>query len=136
MDVDLKDADKVGTVRVLVVDDHQAFRHALSSALEMVDDIEVAGQAGGGLAACQEAEQLDPDVIIMDLSMPDLSGIDAMKRIHERRPDLPVVILTAHADDGTEREALEAGARGFVAKGTGLRDLVVMLHEAAELDAS
>ena len=136
MDVDLKDADKVGTMRVLVVDDHQAFRHALSSALEMVEDIEVAGQAGGGLAACQEAEQLDPDVIIMDLSMPDLSGIDAMKRIHERQPDLPVVILTAHADDGTEREALEAGARGFVAKGTGLRDLVVMLHEAAELDAS
>jgi len=136
VDVDLKDADKVGTMRVLVVDDHQAFRHALSSALEMVEDIEVAGQAGGGLAACQEAEQLDPDVIIMDLSMPDLSGIDAMKRIHERQPDLPVVILTAHADDGTEREALEAGARGFVAKGTGLRDLVVMLHEAAELDAS
>ena len=136
MDVNLKDADKVGTMRVLVVDDHQAFRHALSSALEMVDDIEVAGQAGGGIAACQEAEQLDPDVIIMDLSMPDLSGIDAMKRIHERRPDLPVVILTAHADDGTEREALEAGASGFVAKGTGLRDLVVMLHEAADVDAS
>ena len=135
MDVDLNDADKVGTMRVLVVDDHQAFRHALSSALEMVDDIEVAGQAGGGLAACQEAEELDPDVIIMDLSMPDLSGIDAMKRIHERRPDLPVVILTAHADDGTEREAREAGASGFVAKGTGLRDLVFVLHEAAELDA-
>ena len=135
MDVDLNDADKVGSMRVLVVDDHQAFRHALTSALSMVDDIEVAGQAGGGLAACQEAEQLDPDVIIMDLSMPDLSGIDAMKRIHERRPDLPVVILTAHADDGTEREAREAGASGFVAKGTGLRDLVVVLQEAAELDA-
>jgi DNA-binding NarL/FixJ family response regulator len=133
--VDLNDADKVGSMRVLVVDDHQAFRHALTSALSMVDDIEVAGQAGGGLAACLEAEQLDPDVIIMDLSMPDLSGIDAMKRIHERRPDLPVVILTAHADDGTERDAREAGASGFVAKGTGLRDLVVVLHEAAELDA-
>jgi len=134
VDVDLNDADKVESMRVLVVDDHQAFRHALTSALSLVDDIEVAGQAGGGLAACQEAEQLDPDVIIMDLSMPDLSGIDAMKRIHERRPDLPVVILTAHADDGTEREAREAGASGFVAKGTGLRDLVVVLHEAAELD--
>ncbi len=136
MDVDLNETDKVGTMRVLVVDDHQAFRHALSSALDMVDEIEVAGQAGGGLAACQEAEQLDPDVIIMDLSMPDLSGIDAMKRIHERRPGLPVVILTAHADDGTEREAREAGASGFVAKGTGLRDLVIVLHEAAELDVS
>ena len=135
MDVDLNDADEVGSMRVLVVDDHQAFRHALTSALSMVDDIEVAGQAGGGLAACQEAEHLDPDVIIMDLSMPDLSGIDAMKRIHERRPDLPVVILTAHADDGTEREAREAGASGFVPKGTGLRDLVVVLHEAAELEA-
>jgi len=136
VDVDLNETDKVGTMRVLVVDDHQAFRHALSSALDMVDEIEVAGQAGGGLAACQEAEQLDPDVIIMDLSMPDLSGIDAMKRIHERRPGLPVVILTAHADDGTEREAREAGASGFVAKGTGLRDLVIVLHEAAELDVS
>jgi len=129
--VNLPDADKVEPVRVLVVDDHPAFRHALSSALDMLEDIEVAGQAEGGIAACDEAEQLDPDVVIMDLSMPDLSGIDAMKRIHERRPDLPVVILTAHADDGTEREAREAGARGFLPKGTGLRDLVVVLHEAA-----
>jgi DNA-binding NarL/FixJ family response regulator len=121
----------VDPVRVLVVDDHQAFRHALSSALDMVADIEVAGQAGGGIAACDEAEQLEPDVVIMDLSMPDLSGIDAMKRIHERRPDLPVVIITAHADDGVEREAREAGASGFLPKGTGLRDLVLLLHEAA-----
>ena len=129
--VNLIDHPKVDPVRVLVVDDHQAFRHALSSALEMVEDIEVAGQASGGVAACDEAEHLDPDVVIMDLSMPDLSGIDAMRRIHQRRPDLPVVILTAHADDGTEREAREAGARGFLAKGTGLRDLVIVLHEAA-----
>jgi DNA-binding NarL/FixJ family response regulator len=129
--VNLIDPDRADPVRVLVVDDHQAFRHALSSALDMVDGIEVAGQAGGGIAACDEAEQVDLDVVIMDLSMPDLSGIDAMKRIHRRRPDLPVVILTAHADDGTEREAREAGARGFLAKGTGLRDLVVVLHEAA-----
>jgi DNA-binding NarL/FixJ family response regulator len=129
--VNLIDPDKADPMRVLVVDDHQAFRHALSSALAMVDDIEVAGQAGGGVAACDEAEQLDPDVIIMDLSMPDLSGIDAMKRIHARRPDLPVVILTAHADGGTERAAREAGASGFLAKGTGLRDLVIVLHEAA-----
>jgi DNA-binding NarL/FixJ family response regulator len=117
---------------VLVVDDHPAFRRALTSALRLVDDIEVAGEAGGGVAACEEAEQLEPDVIVMDLSMPDLSGIDAMKRIHETRPDLPVVILTAHADEGVEREALEAGARGFLPKGTGLQDLLVVLHEAAQ----
>jgi DNA-binding NarL/FixJ family response regulator len=59
-----------------------------------------------------------------------------MKRIHARRPDLPVVILTAHADEGVEREAREAGAKGFVAKGTALRELVIVLHEAAELGAA
>jgi DNA-binding NarL/FixJ family response regulator len=119
-------------VRVLVVDDHPAFRKALTSALRMVDDIEVAGEAGGGVAACEEATNLEPDVILMDLSMPDLSGIDAMKKIHETNPALPVVILTAHADEGVERAAREAGASGFLAKGTGLQDLVVVLHEAAD----
>ena len=117
-------------VRVLVVDDHPAFRKALTSALRLVGNIEVAGEAGGGVDACDQAEALRPDVVLMDLSMPDLSGIDAMKKIHESRPDLPVVILTAHADAGVEREALEAGARGFLAKGTGLHDLVITLHEA------
>jgi DNA-binding NarL/FixJ family response regulator len=130
--LDLTDRE-VDPVRVLVVDDHPAFRRALSSALGLIADIEVAGEAGGGIAACTEAEELDLDVIIMDLSMPDLSGIEAMRRIHERRPDLPVVILTAHADDGVEREAREAGASAFLAKGTGLRDLVVVLHEAADV---
>jgi DNA-binding NarL/FixJ family response regulator len=120
------------TVRVLVVDDHPAFRRALTSALNMVEGFEVAGEAGGGVAACEEADQLEPDVILMDLSMPDLSGIDAMKQIHESKPDLPVVILTAHADPGVEREAREAGASGFLAKGIGLDDLVIVLHEAAE----
>lgn len=119
-------------MRVLVVDDHPAFRKALTSALRMVDDIEVAGEAGGGVAACEEATHLEPDVILMDLSMPDLSGIDAMKKIHETKPDLPVVILTAHADEGVERAAREAGASGFLAKGTGLQDLVVVLQEATD----
>ncbi len=120
------------TLRVLVVDDHPAFRRALTSALNMVADIEVAGEAGGGRAACQEAESLEPDVVLMDLSMPDLSGIDAMLEIHKKQPDLPVVILTAHADFGMEKEARGAGASGFLAKGIGLEELVVVLHEAAE----
>ena len=122
------------TVRVLVVDDHPAFRRALTSALNMVDGFEVAGEAGGGVAACEDADRLEPDVILMDLSMPDLSGIDAMKVIHQTKPDLPVVILTAHADPGVEREAREAGASGFLAKGIGLDDLVIVLHEAAETE--
>ena len=119
-------------VRVLIVDDHPAFRRALTSALRMVDGFEVAGEAGGGEAACREAAALRPDVVLMDLSMPDLSGIEAMKQIHEREPALPVVILTAHADPGVEKEAREAGASGFLAKGIGLDELVVVLNDATE----
>jgi len=120
------------TLRVLVVDDHPAFRRALTSALNMVKDIEVAGEAGGGGEAADRALGEEPDLVLMDLSMPDLDGIEAMRRIHERRPELPVVILTAHADPGVEKEAREAGASGFLAKGTTLEDIVIVLHEAAE----
>jgi len=119
------------TLRVLVVDDHPAFRRALSSALKMVRSIEVAGEASGGVAATEQARALHPDLVIMDLSMPDLDGIEAMRQIHRSRPDLPVVILTAHADPGVEREAILAGASGFLAKGVALEDLVIVLHEAA-----
>jgi DNA-binding NarL/FixJ family response regulator len=121
-------------LRVLVVDDHPAFRRALTSALRMVKDIEVAGEASGGIAAAKRAAEVEPDLVLMDLSMPDLNGIDAMRRIHKKTPDLPVVILTAHADPGVEKEAREAGASGFLAKGTALEDLVLVLHEAAETE--
>jgi two-component system, NarL family, invasion response regulator UvrY len=120
------------TLRVLVVDDHPAFRRALTSALNMVADIEIAGEAGDGFDAAAQAAEKELDLVLMDLSMPDLSGIDAMKRIHRRRPDLPVVIFTAHADPGVEKEAREAGASGFLAKGSSLEDLVIVLNEARD----
>jgi two-component system response regulator NreC len=120
------------TLRVLVVDDHPAFRRALTSALNMVEDIEVAGEAGGGRDATAQAVTVDPDLVIMDLSMPDISGIDAMREIHRRHPGLPVVFLTAHADPGVEKEARNAGASGFLAKGSALEDLVLVLHEATD----
>ncbi len=119
-------------MRVLVVDDHPSFRQALSDALGMIEDIVVVGEAADGEMAYAEARDLRPDVVLMDLSMPEGSGIDAMKRIHETQPDLPIVLLTAHADTGVEREALEAGARRVVTKGTTLDDIVIVLHEAAE----
>jgi DNA-binding NarL/FixJ family response regulator len=119
------------TLRVLVVDDHPAFRRALTSALRLVKDVEVAGEAGGGMAAADQAEALEPDLVLMDLSMPDLNGIEAMRRIHTKQPQIPVVILTAHADAGIEREARAAGASGFLAKGTPLDDIVLVLNDAA-----
>jgi DNA-binding NarL/FixJ family response regulator len=120
------------TLRVLVVDDHPGFRHALVSALNMVDDIEIVGEAGGGREATQLAVERNPDLVIMDLSMPDLSGLEAMLEIHHRRPTLPVVLLTAHAEPDMERVARTAGASGFLAKGSALRDLLAVLHEAAD----
>jgi DNA-binding NarL/FixJ family response regulator len=119
-------------MRVLVVDDHPSFRSALSSALSMEADIEIAGQAGSGIEACDQAASLHPDAIVMDLSMPDLDGIDAMVRIHETDPRVPVVILTAHADAASERRARAAGAHGFLAKGSGLRDLIGLLRRSAD----
>jgi DNA-binding NarL/FixJ family response regulator len=118
-------------LRVLVVDDHPAFRRALTSALRLVKDVEVAGEAGGGVAAAEQADVLEPDLVLMDLSMPDLDGIEAMRRIHQKQPQIPVVILTAHADAGVERAAREAGASGFLAKGTPLEDIVLVLNDAA-----
>jgi DNA-binding NarL/FixJ family response regulator len=119
-------------LRVLVVDDHPAFRRALTAALRMVKDLELAGEASGGLEGAQRAVLEDADVVLMDLSMPDLDGIEAMRRIHKVKPELPVVILTAHADPGVEKEAREAGASGFLAKGTGLEDLVLALRKAID----
>jgi len=119
-------------LRVLIVDDHPSFRSALSTALSMEAGIEVAGQAGGGEEACHQALRLHPDAIVMDLAMPDLDGIGAMRRIHAAAPGIPVVILTADADAGAERDARAAGAYGFLAKGSGLRELVGLLRGSAD----
>ena len=98
----------------------------------MVDDVEVAGEAGGGVAACEEAAALEPDVVLMDLSMPDLSGIDAMKKIHETRPG-PARGHPHRARRCRRRARGSRGrSRGLPREGDGLQDLVVTLHEAAD----
>src|SRR3989304_81175 len=111
-------------VRVLVVDDHPAFRRALTSALRMVDGVEVAGGGGGGGGGGPRGGEGG--------AAPRPPGTAAGRETPRRRPPLPVVILTAHADPGVEREALQAGASGFLAKGIGLEELLVVLPEAGE----
>ncbi len=122
------------TIRVVVVDDHYAFRRALTSALALVEEVEVVGEASDGSYANDEVARSEPDAVLMDLSMPGVSGIDAMQKIHESRPDLPVVFLTAHADAGVERECYAAGGRGFLAKGATLQEIVAALRGAAAGD--
>lgn len=111
-------------VRVVVADDHAGFRRALATTLELVNGVDVVGQAFDGHSAVEIAFELEPDVVLMDLSMPGLSGIDAMIRIRRRCPGIAVVILTAHADPALEREAIASGARAFLAKGGGLQEVI------------
>jgi DNA-binding NarL/FixJ family response regulator len=116
-------------VRVLVVDDHQGFREALTAALGLMDGLEVAGTAPDGESAVVAADELRPDVVLMDMSMPGISGIEATVRIHQRLPLLPVVMLTAHAAPGIEEDAYAAGVSVFLAKGSPFEDIVdALLH--------
>lgn len=121
--------DETGPVRVVVVDDHTGFRRALVASLSLVNNLEVVGEASNGEAGCEVVLAVKPDAVLMDLSMPGISGVDSMRRIHRREPSMPVIILTAHADEALEREALAAGAAGFIAKGGGLWELVGSILE-------
>ena len=104
-------------VRVLIADDHPIFRDGLASLLETQPDVEVVGTAGDGLEAVAQATTLVPDVVVMDLQMPRLNGIDATRRITERLPDVRVLVFTMGEEDGTVLAAMRAGARGYLVKG-------------------
>lgn len=120
-----------GVIRVLVVDDHDLFRTGLASHLSSQADIEVLAQASGGRMGLRLAEELSPDVVLMDLRMPDLPGQDATRAIVERRPATRVVALTVLSEDAEVAAAVAAGASGFVAKDTPIEDVVIAVRAAA-----
>ena len=103
-------------IRVLVVDDHEVVRRGLEQLLATVDDIELAGVAADGVAATVQVDAVDPDVVLMDLSMPEVDGIEATRRIVAAHPDLPIVALTSFSDRQRILDVLDAGARGYVLK--------------------
>ena len=103
-------------IRVLLADDHQLFRQGLRSMLANDAGIEVVGEAENGRSAVQLARQLVPNVVIMDISMPDLNGIDATRRIKERCPGIQVLAVSAHADRRFVAHVLAAGASGYLLK--------------------
>jgi DNA-binding NarL/FixJ family response regulator len=105
------------TVRVLIADDHPAFRAGLRLMLAIADDMEVVGEAEDGNRVVELAAELEPDVVVMDLRMPGLDGIEATRRLLATRPDVGVVVLTMFDDDASVFAAMRAGARGYLLKG-------------------
>ena len=105
------------SIRVLVADDHPAFRAGLRLMLTTADDIDVAGEAEDGHQVVALAEELQPDVVVMDLRMPGLDGIEATRRLIGSQPELGVVVLTMFEDDESVFAAMRAGARGYLLKG-------------------
>jgi len=103
-------------IRVLVVDDHFVVREGLRAFLDLQDGIEVVGEAADGEAALREAERLAPDVVLMDLVMPVLDGVGAMRELRRRLPSARVIVLTSHLDDARLLPAIQAGAAGYLLK--------------------
>jgi two-component system NarL family response regulator len=120
-----------GTIRVLLVDDHDLFRTGLASLLSSERDIEVLGQASTGRSGVRLARELQPDVVLMDLRMPDISGHDATRGIVAERPSARVVVLTVSSADEDIEAAVQAGACGFLAKDTPIEEVVAAVRAAA-----
>ncbi|MDP9352111.1 MAG: response regulator transcription factor [Chloroflexota bacterium] len=103
-------------VRVLLIDDHRLFREGVASLLEQADDVTLVGEAGTGEEAVRLAEELAADIVLMDLKMPGMGGIEATRAIVRRSPHIGVIVLTMFEDDESVVAALKAGARGYVLK--------------------
>src|SRR5689334_21047448 len=111
-------------LRVLLVDDHTVVRHGLRRILASDEQIEIVGEAGDGRAAVEVAQRVQPHVVVMDVALPELNGIEATRQLAKRAPNVHVLMLTMHADDVYVRQALKAGARGYLLKDSEDLDLI------------
>jgi DNA-binding NarL/FixJ family response regulator len=117
-------------IRILIVDDLERVREGLRTMLELIDDLEWVGQAANGLQAIHLAEQLAPDVVLMDLEMPEMDGLEATRHIKGNHPQIGVVMLTIHEDTGHRERAVEAGVDAVVAKGAAFETLLAAIRQA------
>jgi DNA-binding NarL/FixJ family response regulator len=125
----------VTPIKVLVVDDHALFREGVCALLASVPATEVVGVAVSGMEAIERAESLKPDVVLMDVQMPDMNGLEATRRVLARRPEVGVIVVTMFEDDETLFAAMRAGAKGYVLKGAGQDELVRAIEAVARGEA-
>ena len=118
-------------VRVLLADDHKVVREGLKLLISAQSDMEVIAEADNGRMATTLAQQLQPDVVVMDISMPDMNGLKATERLTELCPNTAVLTLTRHSDDGYVQPLLQAGAKGYVLKQSTAEELVQAVRVVA-----
>lgn len=126
---------RTGPLRVAVADDHPMFLHGLRAVLAAADDLELVGEAATGQQAIDLVQQHDPDVIVMDLHMPGVNGVEATRRICELRPGTAVLVLTMVNDDDSVFAAIRAGATGYLLKGADEEELLRAVRAVADGEA-
>jgi DNA-binding NarL/FixJ family response regulator len=123
------------TLRILVAEDHPLFRKGMIALLSSVPELEVVGEAATGEEAVSRAAQLQPDVVLMDLQMPELNGIEATRRILQESPSVRVLVVTLFEDDDSVFMALRAGARGYVLKDADEEEMVLSIRAVGKGEA-
>lgn len=119
-------------IRLLVVDDHEIVRASIATMLGRTKGLEVAGQAADGLEALEKVRELHPDVVLMDMQMPRLNGVEATRRIKAEFPQVQVLVLTTYDDDELIWGGIQAGAKGYLLKDAPLDDLFKAIHAVAQ----
>jgi len=125
---------KTATVRILVVDDFTPFRQWVRTKLETQQNFEIAGEAADALEGIQKAQELTPDLIVLDVSLPDINGIEAAKQLCRVVPSAKILFLSRHADEDIAQCALSNGAQGYVVKSDAERELFSAIEEVLRGD--